>query len=487
MSTARPSIAARIGWLGLGTLLTVGVFEVGFRVLERALDRSAPGEEAEFTILAEGDSFTYGIGGLSFPQQLEEQLNRRAGRRRYRAINEGVPGLNSAMVADRLEAHFQEHQPDVAIILIGENNSWNAIRVDGVDEAGVFDQVDEALLAHSRVYKFVRVATIGWGFNTFHEAAERAEADRARRDPTHVGDEAEQSGLAFPTGEPHLDKIIIPDLPPEGLEEVRALIDLNSSGQYEACVAAAEAFHTRWPDEPQGYVTKAAALRRLNRLDEAEVALLKARELGEGEILEEITFSLGSTRHRAGNMSGAVAAWTEGLRLFPESEAIYWSLARAWHDEGKTFEALEVAEVVPEVVRNPMHQYLVRMAAELEGADVDAEISAEFRQDVRRMIALGRTYGVKLIFSSYPDVVYEDVAAVAGEEGVVHVDFRPWFASRFSSREEYISSDRCHCNTLGYALMAEVYADHVEHLLGFSPAVRTPPPLRSSPAIDHED
>ncbi|MCA9573683.1 MAG: hypothetical protein KC656_37885, partial [Myxococcales bacterium] len=38
-------------------------------------------EPAEFTLLAVGDSFTFGVAGIAFPRQLAQLLNAEAGRR----------------------------------------------------------------------------------------------------------------------------------------------------------------------------------------------------------------------------------------------------------------------------------------------------------------------------------------------------------------------------------------------------------------------
>src|SRR5690606_30063525 len=120
-------------------------------------------------------------------------------------------------------------------------------------------------LLHSRVYKFVRVAVIGWRFNTFHEADQAAQASRAageavggERPPHHIADDAERVGLfGTLTGEIHPETVPTPVVGPEGEAALRAIIPLSEAGQYEEVITQTRAYLERWPEEPLGYETLA--------------------------------------------------------------------------------------------------------------------------------------------------------------------------------------------------------------------------------------
>ncbi|MCB9664655.1 MAG: hypothetical protein H6732_11125 [Alphaproteobacteria bacterium] len=469
-----PGWVASLLALGLGILLVLGVAEAGFRVAELFLDRSGPGEAAARTILAEGDSFTYGIGGLSYPQQLEEVLEARLGDRRYRAINRGIPGLNTAALADMLEEDLLAFDPDVVVVLIGENDSWNTIRTPEV--GGWWHAVDRTLM-HSRVYKFVRVAVIGWRFNTFHEADAAAQASRAagevvaqERPPHHVADDAERLGLfGTLTGEIHPETVPTPVVGAEGEAALRAIIPLSEQGRYAEVIEQTEAYLERWPEEPLAYETLAAAMARLDRLDEAAAVLRRGlADTAPSAMHENLWFVLGSVLHRAGRDEEAMAAWTQALTDFPRSKALFWSMSHALYQQGRPFAALDLAERVPALRDNELYRYLLDVKAQHPGTggDVSAQVVEAMRGDLRRIVALAEAHGAALVFASYPDMAYPVVAEVAAESGTPYVDFRPYFQERFSSREEYISPDRCHCNTDGYRLMAEVLADTVLQLDG---------------------
>ncbi len=83
---------------------------------------------ADITILCVGDSHTFGAPLPSqdaYPAQLSEVLNATSSDRRVRVVNLGIPGQNSAMVANRLEKQVNYYRPDLVIAWIGLNNSWN--------------------------------------------------------------------------------------------------------------------------------------------------------------------------------------------------------------------------------------------------------------------------------------------------------------------------------------------------------------------------
>ncbi len=156
--------------LTVGVALTFGLAEVGLRLLGPMFAVQRTEGEAKYTLLCEGDSFTYGIGGNAYPDQLQQLMNERHGEGTVKAVNTGIPGLNSALLADDLEAHLIEHKPDAVLVIVGENNSWNSIRLDDSGGAPSAWMRVDAMLLSSRVYKLVRVAASGWYYGTFHEA-----------------------------------------------------------------------------------------------------------------------------------------------------------------------------------------------------------------------------------------------------------------------------------------------------------------------------
>lgn len=123
--------------LGLGLLLAEGALQLASLVVGRRADAWLAGERVD--VLAVGDSHTYGLplpAADSYPAQLEARLRERHPGREWRVANLGVPGANSAFVANRLERQIVQLAPRLVIVWVGINNYWNVVEVSEAEAAG---------------------------------------------------------------------------------------------------------------------------------------------------------------------------------------------------------------------------------------------------------------------------------------------------------------------------------------------------------------
>lgn len=118
----------------LSLVVSFVTLEIGLQiasiVLPSFLVRSDDGQVQAYdqTVLCVGDSHTYGAplpAQDAYPAQLDERLNAADADWRVQVVNLGIPGQNSAMVANRLEKQINYYQPDLVVVWIGLNNSWN--------------------------------------------------------------------------------------------------------------------------------------------------------------------------------------------------------------------------------------------------------------------------------------------------------------------------------------------------------------------------
>lgn len=117
----------------------------------------------DVTILCVGDSHTYGLPlppQDSYPAQLESRLAERHPDRSFQVVNLGIPGMNSAYLANRLERQMDQLRPQLVLVWVGINNQWNV--AESGDERGPLRR----LLLHSRLY---RLAAIAWYTSTGYQ------------------------------------------------------------------------------------------------------------------------------------------------------------------------------------------------------------------------------------------------------------------------------------------------------------------------------
>ncbi len=181
------------------------------RNLSARSSASAPRAGA-LTILCVGDSHTYGAPlpePESYPFQLERSL-RSTYERDIQVVNLGVPGMNTPMVANRLESQIARLHPDLVIVWAGVNSFWNGTETES------WEGRMNALRGWLFRLRTVRFAAIVW-FNLTGLAHARAEllewvGDRTtwqfgeervvmdkmdRGEPAQLSEERVRNGLRF--------------------------------------------------------------------------------------------------------------------------------------------------------------------------------------------------------------------------------------------------------------------------------------------------
>ncbi|MCB9666329.1 MAG: tetratricopeptide repeat protein [Alphaproteobacteria bacterium] len=483
---ARPPRLARWGarllWVVVGCVLLLLLTEGALRAagMWLAAHPDDSGEPAEFTLLAVGDSFTFGVAGIAFPRQLEQLLNAEAGRRRFRVVNVALPGANTTLITDELPAQVARHRPDVVLVTTGENNSWNAVRLE---QGAPWHERLRYAVQRTRVYKLLDVAMAGWSSPSFHAGAPTLlEVQQAANYLTDfndtVGDEYRQQADNAPAETP---------MTPAQRQMLGQAFQLEDELRYEDAMALFRQLIEEQPTNLEAYVGLQECLSRLGRYDEASDVMSRALYDTPGIVPNAAAFyELGITLDLADRHEEAVRAWVAGLKLFPRSQATFYVLGNSFWMRGQpVWRAMEVVADIPGIEENKLHAYLEHLSHMTEGyasEQVRGLVSDTFRADIDRIVDIVQAAGAQVIFSSYPEHAYAEVEEVARERKVPYVDFRPIFAKTFTDRSDYIGADGFHCNTAGYRLMAEVFADEVREVLELGPAEPTAVSAEPEPA-----
>lgn len=154
--------------IGLQILIILLIFEAILRIAGFVKDKlMLPGPEAEdeFVILCVGDSTTEGLGvsaDLSYPSRLQQLLEKKSDPGKFRVINIGKAGINSSQVLNRLPGNINRYHPDLILLLIGINDSWNfnQSNIWMFEGSGVLNRLKlrlDLLLAQVKIYQFVRL------------------------------------------------------------------------------------------------------------------------------------------------------------------------------------------------------------------------------------------------------------------------------------------------------------------------------------------
>lgn len=140
----------RVALLLFGLGLGMAAVELGLRAASAFVGpRAAPIEGGRQTILALGDSHTYGVffpAEQAWPGQLAARLEARAPGR-YRVVNLGLPGTNSSEIATRLPDWLDDHRPAQVVLCVGVNNIWNRSDAERVAEAPWWEELRVLRLA----------------------------------------------------------------------------------------------------------------------------------------------------------------------------------------------------------------------------------------------------------------------------------------------------------------------------------------------------
>ena len=144
-------------------IIELSLWALGFLFLGTSTRGAGTGR----TILCVGDSWTHGLGSVSYGEALEQKLNARFGGASFRVVRSGIPGSNSSQGLRRVGRLTEEYRPDLMIVLLGNNDHQNLAaseywKFEGAraGPARVWAARGRVALHSLRLYKLVRNARL---------------------------------------------------------------------------------------------------------------------------------------------------------------------------------------------------------------------------------------------------------------------------------------------------------------------------------------
>ena len=466
---------------------------------------TAPRAAAGHGILCVGDSFVWGVGGRGFPEQLQDIFDLKYGAGAVPVLNYGKPGTNSSYLADQFQKLLKKTNPGAVIILTGMNNRWKRVREDG--------RLGEAswVWRHVRLWRLFKLferGEYGIGFGSrLREARIRkleAQESRLRAAETALPPDARSrlQDLYCVSAELYYD---LNEFQKSGVELDKAialggLADADGArGVIRSCLychaedklaVLVKGLDRKFADSAEGNFIYAKIYNRQGRQEEAKKCLKRAISLEPGfwvyhSALGEVLFikdSIAAVRHfrqamhlvplnphphfglgllwlKNQNWRDAEAEFKLALHFDPGFTEALRRLADIYSAKGEMFRFQSLGREIPALSGSA--EYLKIQSAIEGGGPAKSTPRSEWIEDVSGAVLAAHSLNIPVLVSSYPDFSLEGMREAAEQNGAVYVDLEPIFKSRFKSRGEYIGYDELHCNTAGYRLMAEVYAERI--------------------------
>jgi tetratricopeptide (TPR) repeat protein len=203
-----------------------------------------------FSILCLGESTTAG-GFNSYPQYLQDYLDRRNGSRKARVINKGVMGTTSSMIARRLENYIQQYKPDMIIMMIGINDPKDADHHENSEVS-------------SKWYRDLRIVKFAVTLTELYRAVLWKWSGGPKPEKKHLLDEPEQ----------------IDDVANLTREQILGRADhYQNEEDHHAAIALLAKGAELFPRDPNILAYLGALQRWVGKRDEARVTLEKALEI----------------------------------------------------------------------------------------------------------------------------------------------------------------------------------------------------------------
>jgi tetratricopeptide (TPR) repeat protein len=468
---------------GLGLLLFLVLLELGLRLAGSFYDEPRPQPDLpELSslggniMLTMGDSMTWGIGssqGMTWPEQLERQLDERAPHLDLTVVNGSMAGANSAMIRALLEDYLQVFQPRIVVILAGGSNNSNYYGYHRWKHAeSPWTRLDDALF-DLRIYRLMRsLGSTGLA-------------------PVVGGQDPVLDGIAGSIEAYEAWLLARGREPPHELREGGYLLEVSRFQEALALFEAAVADHPQdgFPHwglgmAHKGLRDKPAAERSYRACIEIEPDN-PACYYGLGELKLE-----GLPQNAAGNprLAEAEGWFRQGVEAAPDSSGNHWGIGMVENRRGQHREALDAfmrcAEAMPQDSRcypsmlpvaemsgrrEELRAFLRGMARQstvaadmLEALSLDhdeQELLDWARDDIVAMIERSQAQGATVVIAGYPyhnntNTMFEKLAYA---RGLPYIDNYRAFQEALGTgtpRRELFIADDAHCTDRGYGLMA---------------------------------
>lgn len=447
-----------------GLVIILIILEVSLRLVGGSYARMSESGRPEsvecaMTILAVGDSVTFGIGapqGFSYPDQLEQMLKELSTQGCYSVINRGRPGQNSAQILTMLESWLQEFHPDIVTVLIGGQNQVNyygyqdylakeKILASGwLKLHGYLDKI--------KVYRFVRFLVLDvrkmnqGGMNILQSDYEE------RGKPTEHGDRNLQTGLYVSDSRPEAYK-----------RQCTVGAEYRANGDWDRSHEVLLQSAAKAPLSAACYNMIGSVYREKKQAEQA-IPWFKKGVLQDPSFYENYE-EIGGIYHENGQLDEALKWFQLGIgQADPHTlhDQSYISIGRVFSETGKTREALQFFRHEKKRLtgKNAILAELVEDYLLIFSKDINNDIiHGWILNDVEKVVDLCEKYHARVVLQNYPfePQVNHLFQQVADKKGTIFVNQEKVFSKYIVAgvRDPEVFVPDGHPNATGYRMMAE--------------------------------
>lgn len=449
-----------------GMVLFLIVLEISLRLVgsnyARLSESEAPdSKDCGTTILAIGDSVTFGIGaprGFSYPAQLEQLLISEKAEQCYSVINRGRPGQNSTQILSMLETWLQEFHPDIVTVLIGAQNQVNYY--------GYRNYLSkEDILSHGwlkfheyldrvKVYKFVRLVVL----DIQQKKYSQGDIHNFPIDDEKMNIGINRDGEILQTG------LYESDSRPDVLrKECTIGSEYRMAGEFDKSHEVLLQRSEEGPLSAVCYNMIGSGYREQNQIDKA-IFWFKEGIRQDPSFYDNFE-EIGGIYYEKGQMKEALKWFKQGLnQAAPDTlhDQSYISISLTFRKVGQIVEAIQFFKQEQERLesKNPK---LAELAGDYwlmfsENVNNDT-IHAWITHDVEKVVDLCLKYNAQVVVQNYPNEpkvnhLFFDVAKKKGTFYVNHEQiFKKYISSEGRDPKAFVPDG--HPNVFGYGIMAE--------------------------------
>lgn len=153
------SVKQKIGLVILGLFLSIVILEVGLRMgglillsLQERRNKISLNRRGDIVILCLGESTTARGGKNSWPDQLEEILNKKNIEIKFNVINKGVEGVDTGVILSTLEENMDRYNPGIVITMLGINDQPGTVLYEDSPDIKI-----KLFFKEFRVYKLSKI------------------------------------------------------------------------------------------------------------------------------------------------------------------------------------------------------------------------------------------------------------------------------------------------------------------------------------------